>query len=60
MGYARRCPGCGAFLDPGEICDCEKRAALDGANIEDGKQKLSANSIAVCREAVKPRKEGRA
>lgn len=25
MGYApRECPDCGASLDPGEICDCQK------------------------------------
>ncbi len=24
MAYYRICPGCGANLDPGEICDCVK------------------------------------
>lgn len=22
--YYRECPDCGAFLDPGEICDCRR------------------------------------
>lgn len=22
--YGRICPSCGAFLDPGESCDCER------------------------------------
>ena len=22
--YCRRCPMCGAYLDPGEICDCQE------------------------------------
>lgn len=30
--YCRKCPRCGAYLDPGEICDCQddedKRRAL--------------------------------
>jgi hypothetical protein len=25
----RVCPYCGSCLDPGEICDCRKNAALD-------------------------------
>ena len=25
----RRCPCCGAYLDPGEICDCKKETAPD-------------------------------
>ena len=24
MAYYRICPGCGANLDPGEVCDCVK------------------------------------
>lgn len=30
----RRCPECGASLDPGEICDCIKNAAPDGSDPE--------------------------
>lgn len=36
MSYYRRCPVCRSYLDPGEICDCEKEAALDAANIQSG------------------------
>ena len=24
MAYSNRCPYCGAYLDPGEVCDCQK------------------------------------
>lgn len=32
--YSKRCPDCGAYLDPGEACDCQKKenAAPGGAN----------------------------
>lgn len=37
MSYYRKCPACGAALDPGEICDCQnKETAPDAANIEGG------------------------
>jgi len=38
--YGRTCPLCGAFLDPGEKCDCQEKeeTASSGANTEDGKQ----------------------
>ena len=29
-------PECGAYLDPGERCDCKEKAALDAANIGGG------------------------
>ncbi len=29
MSYYRECPNCGAHLDPGEACDCEKKPAAD-------------------------------
>lgn len=37
------CPDCGAYLDPGEICDCrdEEKAASSGANTESGRQNTS-------------------
>ena len=35
----RRCPDCGAYLDPGEICDCKEEAAYGAANTIDGKEK---------------------
>lgn len=25
MPYWRECPRCGCHLDPGEVCDCEKK-----------------------------------
>lgn len=25
MAYYKTCPECGANLDPGEICDCDKK-----------------------------------
>lgn len=37
MPYYRRCPACGAYLDPGEKCDCGKETAPDAANIQSGK-----------------------
>lgn len=37
MSYYRKCPLCGATLDPGERCDCQdKETAPDAANIEGG------------------------
>lgn len=50
MSYYRECSECGAHLDPGEMCDCEKeKAALDATNIRDGKaeqnEPRSASSI---------------
>lgn len=38
--YGRVCQRCGAFLDPGEICDCreQEKTAPGAANTEDGKQ----------------------
>ena len=38
MSYYRTCPGCGANLDPGEVCDCQnEKTAADAANIDDGR-----------------------
>ncbi len=34
--YYHICPHCGASLDPGEICDCQKRKAASAAT-EHGK-----------------------
>lgn len=36
MPYYKICPNCGAALDPGEVCDCQKEAAPDATNIESG------------------------
>lgn len=35
--YYKICQNCGAHLDPGEKCDCEKEAAANAANIDSGK-----------------------
>jgi len=35
MPYYRKCPVCGAALDPGEICDCQdEKTAPRAANSE--------------------------
>lgn len=36
MSYFNTCRLCGANLDPGEICDCKKKAAHGGTNTENG------------------------
>ena len=38
MTYYRKCPDCGAYLDPDERCDCQdKETAPSAANTESGK-----------------------
>ena len=32
MAYYRECPICGASLDPGEKCDCEKETKAPNTN----------------------------
>lgn len=44
MAQYRTCPYCGANLDPGERCDCEKKSAPDAANIRDGKAGETPNT----------------
>lgn len=34
MAYFRKCPHCGANLDPGETCDCVKIRAAEPAKQE--------------------------
>lgn len=41
----RRCPDCGAYLDPGEICDCKEEAAYGAANTIDGKENLYTSIV---------------
>lgn len=42
MAFYRTCPFCGAALDPGERCDCQKKESLLGcANIRGGKAKVN-------------------
>ena len=38
----RVCPHCGAHLDHGEHCDCEKQQAAKGTGEEAGKQATEA------------------
>ena len=33
MSYYRTCPKCGAALDPGEKCECERESARAEADI---------------------------
>lgn len=46
MGY-RQCPLCGAYLDPGEVCDCQEKenVASSGANTESDKENISVDSV---------------
>ena len=30
MGYYKICPDCGAYLDPGESCDCREEEHIAG------------------------------
>lgn len=39
--YAHECPKCGAFLDPGERCDCTERRAEEEQRFIDFKKELS-------------------
>ena len=43
----RRCPDCGAYLDPCERCDCHgtEKAASGGNDTESGKGNISTNNI---------------
>lgn len=44
--YARRCPDCGAYLDPGERCDCHsiEKAASSADTLKAAKE-IKANTI---------------
>lgn len=41
----RICPDCGAYLDPGEICDCKEKAAPDESDPEAAQTKEFHESI---------------
>lgn len=46
MSYYRVCPICGAFLDPGELCDCRgKKDPPSGAGTPGGRQENNYTSI---------------
>lgn len=48
MALFRRCPCCGANLDPGEQCDCmqKENVASRGANTESDKAKYDSAIVA--------------
>lgn len=48
----RRCPDCGAYLDPGEICDCIEKAApelepLEAAQVNDFTESITEKNLHV-------------
>ena len=43
--YAYICPDCGAYLDPGEQCDCKGKAAPGDANTEGGMEEKPTINI---------------
>ncbi len=49
----RRCPWCGANLDPGEICDCRKNAAPDVEDPEAALMKTITNNLTESNRNVK-------
>ena len=38
MRYYKTCTDCGAHLDPGEVCECEKIKIAPGAATPEGNQ----------------------
>lgn len=57
MAYFKTCPDCGAHLDPGERCGCNKEAPrlLQQSGAQDGQKRKPANgSIANLPPAGKP------
>ena len=57
MSYYRTCPHCGAHLDPGESCDCDKKetalgvSSTQGGMVEAGLQaQISASSLPESKE----------
>ena len=49
----RICPWCGAYLDPGEICDCKKEAAPDVEDPEAALMKTIKATLPNINEKVK-------
>ena len=49
----RRCENCGAYLDPGEICDCIKEAAPDGSDPEAAQMNIITDNLPNNSEKVK-------
>ena len=50
--YGHKCPECGAYLDPGEKCDCvlekEKAAELRAQSGKQIKKRTSRRKAALC------------
>lgn len=45
MSYYKVCPYCGCHLDPGEVCDCEKKeAAASAANTDNGRVEIGLST----------------
>ncbi len=47
MSYYRKCPFCGAALDPCERCDCldEKDAAASATNTDSGRVEMGLQAL---------------
>ncbi len=47
MNYYRVCPNCGAHLDPGESCDCQRKtkAPVSAANADEGRVEQSLTTV---------------
>ena len=47
MSYYRKCPICGAYLDPCERCDClgEKDAAASATNTDSGRVETGLQAL---------------
>ena len=58
MPYWRECPGCGAHLDPGEVCeDCKEKAAQGATNTQDGKAEQKSDQTLSSASSVPEEKE---
>ena len=49
----RQCPKCGASLDPGEKCDCEKENGLPDANQNSPKRDTESHSVSIAQKSEK-------
>ena len=47
MGYARKCPYCGAYLDPGESCDCQEKAIKESPETRKCTQDLDKHETSI-------------
>ena len=51
--FYKECPICGAALDPGEKCDCQKENGLPDANQNSPKQDAKSRSVSIARKSEK-------